>query len=457
MRTDDFDHQRASAETETIQAARRAMLAIRARPRHRLIALLIVPISLLVAVAASRAQDAEGVPELAEIQTQCVDDDATGYATFQSHNQKVVSNRRGIFMAHIRRRNEPYTAQQWRLLWSQDGGQSFQTLYEATHATNPAALETDEEDNVYLVRPDFGDGNSYLYRFLAADDYAEPRVSTIPASSHGKFAMAIDEPRGQLYYFSANNTFHVIGLDGEVRSSVRLLQPGPNAVLQYPLLDVYADGTLFAAWTTQKHGVYLYWDIHAIKSTDGGATWQRLDGQPLEPPIIADDAGPTDRITLDDEFESHTWLSSFLAAAGKLHFLYQAQTPEPGEHYVRYDIATGRKELDVHPRFGGETLAFCRLDGLLATGPERDGGPLYCVATVGQRLACIVSFDNGDTWHDHAISSREFANLYSIGGCRVLTEDGSVIGSCTDTPSGGNARTGVGVHFLRVPPPRRAP
>ncbi len=58
------------------------------------------------------------------------DDRATGYGTFQSHNQKVVSNRSGIFMTHIRTRNAPYTAQQWRLSRSTDGGKSFITLYE---------------------------------------------------------------------------------------------------------------------------------------------------------------------------------------------------------------------------------------------------------------------------------------------------------------------------------------
>ncbi len=408
--------------------------------------------ALLCVGAAVHAQEAGGAPALAEITTTCVDDDATGYATFQSHNQKVLSNARGIFMTHIRTRDEPYRAQQWRLLWSEDGGESFRIVHESTDATNPPAIETDANANIYLARPDFSDGNSYLYRFAAADDYAEPAITTIPASSHGKFAMAIDEPRGQLYYFSANNTFHVIGLDGELRSSTQLLQPGPNAVLQYPSLDVYSDGTLFAAWTTQKHGVYLYWDIHVMKSRDGGATWQTLTGEPLQPPVVCDDTGPTERISLDDEFEAHTWLSSFIASGGKLHFLYEAQTPEPREHYVRYDIATGRRELDIYPRFGGATLAFCRLDGLLATTPERDGGPLYCVGTVGRRPACIVSFDNGDTWRDHALSSHEFGNLYAVGGCRTTMADGSVIGSCTDTPAGGNAYTGVDVHFFRVPP-----
>src|SRR5688572_33371040 len=89
---------------------------------------------------------------LTRIELTCVDPAATGYGTFQSHNQKVVANRRGIFMTHIRTRNEPYTAQQWRLSWSRDGGRTFETLYEATHATNPAVLETDDAENVYLIR-----------------------------------------------------------------------------------------------------------------------------------------------------------------------------------------------------------------------------------------------------------------------------------------------------------------
>jgi len=77
----------------------------------------------LCLAAAGWAQ--EGPPGLTVIRPVVVDPDATGYGTFQSHNQKVVSNRRGVFMTHIRTRNEPYTAQQWRLSRSTDGGQSF--------------------------------------------------------------------------------------------------------------------------------------------------------------------------------------------------------------------------------------------------------------------------------------------------------------------------------------------
>ncbi|MFH1265195.1 MAG: hypothetical protein ABIK89_05665, partial [Planctomycetota bacterium] len=83
-------------------------------------AVLLAPIVLL----ASRAADAATVQEaakgrqttgLAAVELVSIDDEAVGYATFQSHNQKVVWNRRGIFTTHIRTRNEPYTAQTWRL------------------------------------------------------------------------------------------------------------------------------------------------------------------------------------------------------------------------------------------------------------------------------------------------------------------------------------------------------
>src|SRR5690349_80999 len=86
----------------------------------------------VLTTALSFARDAG----LTRIELTCVDPAATGYGTFQSHNQKVVANRRGYFMTHIRTRNEAYTAQQWRLSWSRDGGRSFETLYQDTHATN---------------------------------------------------------------------------------------------------------------------------------------------------------------------------------------------------------------------------------------------------------------------------------------------------------------------------------
>ena len=411
----------------------------------------IIWLSLFAGAAVSfcgRAADAS----LTRIELTCVDPEATGYGTFQSYNQKVVSNRRGIFMTHIRSRNEPYTAQAWRLSRSRDGGRSFTTLYAETNATNPPVLETDVEDNLYLVRPDFLDGHAYLYRFLASDDYRGPVITRISNGSAGKYSLMLDGARKQLYYFAHNNTFHRLALDGTVLSSTNLLAPGKSAILQYPLLSLDTDGVLHAAWTSQAHGRYLYWDIHYLQSADGGLAWRTVSGRPLPLPVIADEGGPADRITLDDEFEFHTWLSSFLAKDEKLHFLYLAQTQPARQHYVRYDLKTARRELDLQPNFRGERLALRNLDGFFAANSRVPGSTLYCISrdATTNRIACLASDDNGATWYDYGVSN-PVRNPYSIGGCREITTDGFILGSFTDqtaptTDSGGGSK----VYFFKI-------
>ena len=380
------------------------------------------------------------MPGLANIDIVCADDQAIRGGTFQSHNQKVVSNRNGIFMTHIRGCNEAFTAQPWRLSWSKDGGKTFSALYEAVEATNPPALETDEADNLYLARPDFLSRDAHLFRFQAADGYARPLISKIEGGSAGKSCMMYDGARGQLYYFAHNGTFHVVGLDGGVRRSQKLLVAGPTAIQQYPHLSLELDGTLHAAWTTNKNDQYLYTDIHYMKSVDGGETWRKMDGTRLDLPVIADYHGPSDQINLDDEYDYHTWLSSFMVKNGKLHFVYKYTAPGDAarQHYVRYDLKTARREIDLWPEFKGETISLCHNDGFFASRASDPGSPLYCILAQDGHIACLRSEDNGDTWHDHAISERRFASHermfhpYAIGGCREVTADGYIIGSFTD-------------------------
>jgi hypothetical protein len=385
----------------------------------------------------------------AKIELTLVDGQATGYGTFQSHNQKVLSNRGGIFMTHNRTRNDAYTAQQWRLSRSTDGGKTFTTVYEATHGTHPPCIETDENDNVYLVRSEFSDGNAYLHAFLAADDYdpAKARVTPIPAGSAQKFSLCYD-PGRELLYYASHHRFDVLGLDGAVRSSMKLLQWGKNAEMQYPILCMDPSGVLHFAWTSVAHGRYLYWSIHFMQTPDGGATWRNADGTALKLPIVADDTGAGQRVSLDDEFEVHTWLSNFLVRERKGHFLYLASTEPPRQHYVRYDLKTAKRELDVNPAFKGETIALHGLDGFFAASDKT----LYCVGhTADQRIGCLASDDNGTTWRDHAISD-VLDGLYALGGCRTVAADGSVIGSFTQSPSTGG---GSKVYFLRIPTPAK--
>jgi len=396
-------------------------------------------------------------PGLTEVETILVDDYATGYATFQSHNQKVLSNQHGIFMTSIRTRNEKYTAQQWRLLRSTDGGRRFTTVYESTDATNPPVLETDAEGNIYLARPDFVSGEGLLYRFEAARGFRDPSISRMPHGWAGKFSMFFDPQRGRLYYFGHDGHLKTIAPDGTLLSCVKLLQSGQNAQLMYPHLSLARDGALHAAWTTQKHGIYLYWDIHHMLSRDGGAAWQKLDGTRLDLPVAADDTGPTDRVTRADEYDVHTWLSSFMAKEGKLHFVYLAPLQPRRQHYLRYDVASGARDEDIWPEWKGEEISLKGFDGFLATCSSLRDAPLYCVLQDHGRIACLASDDNGATWYDYAIGGAAFKDAYSIGGCREVTAGGWIIGSFTNTgPSAGRGSAtsspqgGAHVYFIRI-------
>lgn len=387
-----------------------------------------------------RAKAEDTRPGLTGIDVTLVDRDAIGYGTFQNHNQKVVQSADGIFMTHIRSRNSAYDAQQWRLSRSTDGGKTFTTVYEATHATNPPVLETDDEGRLYLARVDFKDGNAYLYRFDAAN-YSDPEITTIPGAAAGKYSMLLDRKRKQLYFFAHNFTFHIVGLDGKVRSSRRLVSRGKDAIIQYPQLALAADGTLHAPWITQEIGRYCYRSVQHMQSPDGGVTWQQMDGTLLNPPVVADENGPSQQISLHDELEDHSWLFSCVPRRDTMHFVYSTmdasgKNPKAAlirMNYVRCEAKTGKKDFHREaPALQGQQIKLNKWNGFLATRRLNPDGPLYMVAADDERIACLVSDDNGTTWQDYARGETQLTDCYSIGGCREVTNDGYIIGSFTD-------------------------
>ena len=373
----------------------------------------------------------------------------TIYGTFQSHNQKMVANQYGIFMTYLQSGNDAEW-NTWCLLRSTDGGKTFATIYENTNYTRAPVIETDDHGTIYLAHPDWGADftgtNSYLYRFTPKNNFTKPAKTTIPNSASGKYSMILDKSRGQLYYFSyENGSFTVIGINGRIKSHYQLTTPGTSAYVMYPYLYLDENNVLYAAWTNQKFGVYLYWDIHFVLSKDGGATWQKPDGKVLSLPIVSDETGPTDRITLNDEFDVHTWLWTLIVKNGKVHLPYRATTDPYRQHYVRFDLATAKKDLDTYPVWKGETISFLNLDGFCATRVTQSDFPLYCISrTVDGHLGVLVSYDNGTSWHDYAVSDFNDQGLYAIGGAREVTADGYIIGSYTD------ARTINAVRFFKV-------
>jgi len=378
----------------------------------------------------------DGEHRAEEIQLTLLDEDATGYATFQSHNQKVVVNQYGIFVAYIRARNEEYTAQTWRLMRSTDEGQSFATIFEEVAGTNPPAMETDRHGNLYLMRQSYGSGtgSSWLYMFRPETGFTNPSTYEVPGGDSGKYAMVFDPGRNRLYYFSHYGEIYALGTDGAVLLRQPLITSGPNAGPQYPYLALDETGTLYAAWTSLRHGEYLYWSIHVVRSLDGGQSWQRLDGTPLALPVVCDETGPTQEVTLADEHSVHTWLWNLIARHGKVHMAYLAQATPSRQHYVRYDAALGVEDLRIQPDFGGDELSLRSLDGFAVFDPASPWR-LFWVSVApspSPRLAVLQSQDRGSSWLDFARSSANVTSFYSVTGYREVSESGHIHGVFTD-------------------------
>ena len=377
-----------------------------------------------------------------------------------SYSQHVVQNQYGIFLTYLKKYSESTGLGTWKLMRSTDNGKTFTTLYTSQNHTSPPVLETDSHGVIYLAYPETDvSTNAYFYRFFPENNFTEPTITTIPKASSGKFAMILDEPNGQLYYLSHYGRFVIIGMDGQIRKNFSLVKfEGASAYMQYPLLTLDEKGVLYAAWTTQKKDQYLYWDIHFMLSKDGGVTWQKLDGSALQIPVRPDETGPTDRVTLDDEFTVHTFLSTLLAKNNKIYFPYLAQFEPYRQHFARYDTLLAKKDLDIYPTWKGTTIQLDSLHLFCATRLHESTYPIYCVGEESSgRLGVLVSYDQGATWKDYAvISDPADTNPWLASGAREITSDGYLIGTYTNQIS--TTKNNSAVRFFRIkatdaPPP----
>ena len=401
-----------------------------------------------------QASAAKRPPGLVEIETTLIDDDATPFGTFQSHNQNMVENRNGIFLTYIRSRNEDYTAQTWRLMRSTDGARTFSVVYEATDTTSAPAIETDTHDNLYLYRPNWVNRRGYFYRFLADDDYRSPTVTDfgLPSAS-GKYSMMYDSHRKTFYVAQNPFWFAVLSADGRVLRKTKLWSRGKRANVEYPHLSLAADGTIHLAWTTNVHGKYWYHSVHHMQSPDAGAHWQRMDGTALQAPLQADDPDSAQQVSQTAENDDHTWLANFTAKQGKVHFVYATLDVDSSNfkymNYLRYDAATGRRDVYTTPEFRGETIALNKSSGFFATSAAAQT-PLFCVMAADNRIACLASVDQGRTWKDYARGETQYTGAYAISGCRE-TSRGNILGSFTDRhqPTGDPLRRSA-VYCFRI-------
>ncbi|MCI0541158.1 MAG: hypothetical protein L0Z50_38640 [Verrucomicrobiales bacterium] len=365
-----------------------------------------------VGAGLTQATDAEkrpGTPPgmIVPIAVVKVSDSKQPYATFQSHNQKVVENAYGVFMTYLAAGDDK-TSNTWRLARSTDGGASFQTIYEASALTRAPVLETDQAGSLCLIQTHWGQKNADFMRFDPARDFKHPLISKMAGPLHAWKNTSCYDPTRQRLYFATVFGFYVLDRDGKVLKAVQLWKPGPRGdSAHYPQLTM--DGPmLYAAWTNHKvgEGHQPYYDIHWMASADGGETWHVPGGATLSIPVAVDDSGPAPVVSLPDEAgvpPRGPWLKNFISKGGKLHFAYsQLNLADGRQHYVRFNQTNAAKELDIHPAWQGARIKVASGDGFFATGADPTA-PLYAIMhTPDNRIGILASNNLGSTWHDYA-------------------------------------------------------
>jgi len=420
--------------------------------------LLIIVGAAIISTLPEVGKGEENEKELAHIEV--VELAGTGTAgTFQSHNQKVVHNNQGIFLTYEYQKDPVI----WRLMRSTDNGKSFKTVYESRVQTAPPAMETDERGYIYLTHPDWEKKTTHFLRFTSENGYTAPDIQQIypDVTSGAKFAMAYDKKRRRLYHATQFGYILTIDMSGKLLRNQHVWSGTSTSGTAYPHLFLDAEGILHHAVTMHDGYNYApYKTIQYITSPDGGTSWQAMDGTVIKLPVTTASDGPSTTITLDDETLYATWLANMHVKQGKLHFYYATHNPwrpeelgnpakiESRYHYMRFDQQTGVREIDSWAdwknSWQGGRISLQLTSAVFVSGPQAPSGPLYAVSrnANNNRLAALISFDNGSTWQDYAESRRDFAGIYAVGGFREGTSDHKIIGSFSgQLESGGPWKT----------------
>jgi hypothetical protein len=391
----------------------------------------------------------------------------TLYATFGSYQQRVVSNRYGIFFTY----KISDQSGEWHLKRSVDDGKTFTTVYKAINNDKAPPLETDSNGNLYMISYRSQSDTAFI-KFSSSNEFKAPIITKTVADSSTYFsakkALFLDEPRQQMYAFThMSGMFYIFDLNGNVKKKYQLITSLPYAnggtgYIEYPLLYVDEQGVVYAAWTNQMHKdlqTRKYGNIsnrrtsiHFMLSKDGGTTWQKPDGTKLTVPVISDEHGPATMISRSDEIPG-PWLCSFLVKNMKIHFLYNyfaykedgtSDGTRSRMHYVRYDLKTQQKYDHVYaenpkgvipgvPSWGGETISIMGISGFLTARKEQK--EIYMVGNSSYRIGILVTLDEGNSWNDVAQSEKQIGygrySPRSITGARALAGDGKIIGIFT--------------------------
>jgi hypothetical protein len=398
------------------------------------------------------------------------------YATFSSYNQHIFDAPSGVFIVYVATSHfGPHWAEgspldtrsDWVLARTTDRGASAQAvlMHRGIPTHVPPVIDGDTAGNVYIFEPHFASlhgSSTAIWRLDARGGFRLDSVRTIDSIGSDKFSTVYD-PSRNLFFYSATSydpghpaRLAAIPPAGPVRLSPPLVREGASGFLMYPLLRVDERDDLYLAWTSQAVPAiraYLYWDIHFMISGDGATEWHRADGTRLVLPVVADEGGQADRVTLPDETGTHPWLSSFLPKNHMVHFTYRTAERVDRKHARRLNLTTGRYDVDHTPVFRGQTLLAGGQSGILLSRPGQAGGMLYFMGedVTQRRLIVLASDDAGETWFDYAATEPRFNLLFSVSGARDIGPSGTLYGIATDLRSRDKSQNQNDIWLLSVP------
>lgn len=369
------------------------------------------------------------------LQISYIDVDTIAYSTFQCHNKKLLKNENGIFSVYNKTANGSYTGQGWVLKRSIDNGLTWTDVHTDTAYFGPPCMEQDSSGNIYLINDDTISTSELL--IFSSPNYGSPSSFAITSISAGKHSMILDEDNDRIYYFKANEKLKILNLSGTTLSTVTLLQDGPNAYCQYPFFTKDANGNIYFAWVTDDHlGPAFYRNIGFIVSRDLGVTWEKMDGTNLTLPIVADETGSAEMISLIGDVLVNKFLSGWQYANERLHAVYWLDSSPNKQRYVRINPTTGAIEKTIDLIFGvnGNINS---LDGAIirseVDGTNASPQPIYFISSIfaDKKLAYSVSYDNGENWdapleNDNAVELR----AYSVNAMTNVI-DGVIYGQFT--------------------------
>ena len=401
----------------------------------------------------------------------------TGYATAGFH-PRVIANGKGVFVAYETDRNDSAVTETTHIDWSQDGGNSFTSLFSRVMSSSASsALQSDEAANLFMADLDQANQNARIFVFNGFNNFASaPAEFSVNYPSNappGSTKFSFFYMGNNVGYFADKHRLFALNFTTQTAGAPINLLVAPNATglrgnPQYSNLAKTDSGQLLFGWTTQLvkscasgdtsctpsdlNGNYL--DTHFMMSSDLGASWNN-GASTLSLPVISDAQGSTGGVELSSPsdinlalgLQGDNFLHSLYSQGNYVHFVYMNKGGGGVAKYGRYNLVT--KGIDIAPKpFRGTTITLNSNGITLLSQP---GYPLYAVGATAHgdgtgSMAALVSDDDGVTWADYALDTSTPGNLQYMNASATLTTDHAIVGEFTKLNSADNT-----VYFFKLP------